>query len=547
MLKSVVEVDIKDGAFAKFAAAYDRYRKALKSEPEAWKLVNDKIAGTRSSFDKIVDDMVATNVQQKLIAKAQEEADRRTERMEGRWSRMAGNAKAFAGHVRDSTLSLLKWGGIVGLGLLGGGLFGIDRLALGAAAARRSSLGLGASIGGARSFDVNFARLVDPASFLGAVSGAKTDLNRRTGLIGAGLSSAEIGGSTEDTAVALLRNLKRIADTTAPALFAQVLQSRRLDQFASPEDLQRLRNTAPGEFNDLVRRYRQGRSDFDVPPDVSRKWQEFTTQLSRAGQGIENTFIRGLAPLAPGLTKLSEGVESAVRTFLQAPKLKEWMDDLGTGLEKFAKYVVSDDFQTAVKDFVEGLGTIGAGIAKVAKWFGDPDRARESDERAARVKKLRDERAAGGASAWEQLGRVFNGSGTSPVNNPGNLRPAGQSTGFQTFATPEEGLRAMARQLQIYGTRDHLDTISDIVSKYAPKSENDTASYIKDVARKTGFSATDHLDLGNRDVLARLVAAMVSHEQRPGSYDRYKDAKVVVEVFDKTGGNTAVSVNALKN
>ena len=40
---------------------------------------------------------------------------------------------------------------------------------------------------------------------------------------------------------------------------------------------------------------------------------------------------------------------------------------------------------------------------------------------------------------------------------------------------------------------------------------------------------------------------MINHEQKRGSFDKYKDAKVVVEVLNNTGGNAAVTVNGLKN
>ena len=94
---------------------------------------------------------------------------------------------------------------------------------------------------------------------------------------------------------------------------------------------------------------------------------------------------------------------------------------------------------------------------------------------------------------------------------------------------------------------DHLDTVEGIVSKYAPPNENDTRAYVGDVSKKTGFAPGQHLDLSNQATLAALVAAMVSHEQRAGNYDKFKDAKVVVEVLNATGGNATISVNSLKN
>ena len=287
------------------------------------------------------------------------------------WQRMSRNTKEVAGNIAGATSQLLRWGAITGVvsGLVGaGGLFGIDRLALGVAAGRRSSLGLGVGYGEQRAFGANFGRFVDPESFLSAVSGAQLDVTKRVGLIGAGLSGSEINGSAAEASIALIRRLKQIADTTDPALYGQVIGARRLDQFASPQDLQRLRNTSPAEIAELVARYRRDRSDFDLPPDVSRKWQEFTTQMTRAGQGIENTFVRGLAPLAPGLTHLSESFEHVVRAFMSSPTLGKWIGAVDKGLEHFANYIGTDDFGRNVRDFVTGVGQLAASTLKVARF-----------------------------------------------------------------------------------------------------------------------------------------------------------------------------------
>lgn len=535
-VKSILDVEVR--GFSAFAAQYDKYQKALKSQPAAWKLVNEKIDGSVSSFEKLVSKMAAANVQEKLRAKAQETADKLTRTSAERWSAMARSSREFASNIKGATVDLLRWGAITGVisGLLGaGGLFGIDRLALGVAGTRRSSFGLGTGYGEQRAFGANFGRLVDPDQFLSSVAGAKTDVTKRVGLIGAGLSEKEIAGDTATTAVALLRRLKSIADSTDPKLYGQVIQARRLDQFVGPEDLQRLRATSGKEYDQLVAGFGRDRGKFDLPADVAKKWQDFTTQMGRAGQGIENVLVKGLVGLVPGLTKLSESVERAIGTLLSSDKLRGWIDKLGDGLETFAKYVGTDEFQDNVKGFVTGVGKVASAVA----WLVGKLPGGGSAEKTARMEKM----AAGlNQTAWEGL----QGGVGAPSNNPGNLRPQFKSTGFMQYPTPEAGLKAMARQLLLYSSRDKLDTVQGIVSKYAPSSENDTKAYVGDVSKRTGFAPEQRLDLSNPETLARLVAAMVAHEQRPGSFEKYKDAKVVVDVFNNTGGNANVSVNGLK-
>lgn len=543
-LKTVLEIPIQDSAFQRFRADYDKYRRALANEPEVWRRINSNIDRTRKTWDKVVGQMVAQNVQSKLMAKAQDEADRRTRTMADRWKDIARSTATVASRIKDATTSLLKWSSITGLvsGLLGaGGLFGIERLALGAAGQRRSALGLGATVGGQNAFRVNFGRLVDPDSFLHSVAGAKMDVQQRVGLIGAGLSPQEMAGDTNSTAVALLRHLKQIADQTNPAMLAQVIASRRLDQFVSAEDMMRLRSTSGAEFDQLLGGYRRDQPGMALDPDTARKWQDFTTQMSRAGTQIETTFIKGLSPLAPALTKLSESFSSMIGTLLATPKLKEWITDVGTALETFAKNVGTDEFLEKVKefahDFVVVADAVSGAVKKVAGWVSGP-----SAEETQQIDRGRASREGEPASSLSLFERMRMG----PVNNPGNLRLPGSNFGFQQFASPDAGVRKMAWQLRTFQERDKLDTLSSIISRYAPKSENDTAAYIKDVAQKTGFGATQHLDLRDSDTMSKVIAAMISHEQSRGSYDKYKDQKVVVQILNNTGGNATVSVNGLK-
>ncbi len=97
------------------------------------------------------------------------------------------------------------------------------------------------------------------------------------------------------------------------------------------------------------------------------------------------------------------------------------------------------------------------------------------------------------------------------MNNPGNLQPGGKEA---YFANPEAGMFAMAHTLLGYKS----NTLSGIISTYAPhrnaagKIINDTASYIRDVAHRTGFKPGQPLDLHNANTLAQLMTAMIHHE-----------------------------------
>jgi hypothetical protein len=98
-------------------------------------------------------------------------------------------------------------------------------------------------------------------------------------------------------------------------------------------------------------------------------------------------------------------------------------------------------------------------------------------------------------------------------HNPGNLRPyrAGQpvdSRGIRTFGNDAEGKQALDDDLRAK-LKEGLNTISAIITKYAPSSENDTTGYISDVSQRLGKNA--NATLSEADI-RQLAAAITAHE-----------------------------------
>lgn len=105
-------------------------------------------------------------------------------------------------------------------------------------------------------------------------------------------------------------------------------------------------------------------------------------------------------------------------------------------------------------------------------------------------------------------------------NNPGNIRisPAawqgkvpGADAAFETFADPQSGIRALAKLLKNYAARG-LSSVREIVGRYAPSSENNTAAYVNAVAASMGVGPDAPLDLSDPAQLAALVQAIIRHE-----------------------------------
>lgn len=106
-------------------------------------------------------------------------------------------------------------------------------------------------------------------------------------------------------------------------------------------------------------------------------------------------------------------------------------------------------------------------------------------------------------------------------NNPGNIRKsdaawhgavAGSDPAFVTFDTPENGIRAMAKVLLTYQRQHGLDTIAELLERWAPAAENDSFAYIDDVATRLDIDPDERIDLGDPAVLAALCGAIIRHE-----------------------------------
>lgn len=106
----------------------------------------------------------------------------------------------------------------------------------------------------------------------------------------------------------------------------------------------------------------------------------------------------------------------------------------------------------------------------------------------------------------------FPGSISYRNNNPGNLRPAGQSgctpvstaSGmFCSFPSLQAGQTALEHQVALDASRGL--TIAQFAAKYAPAQDsNDPASYAAQLAAATGLSVNDPLASADSSVVAAV-------------------------------------------
>lgn len=115
-------------------------------------------------------------------------------------------------------------------------------------------------------------------------------------------------------------------------------------------------------------------------------------------------------------------------------------------------------------------------------------------------------------------------------NNPGNIRWGSAWQGlkvggkeidkeFCVFLEPEYGIRAMAKILLNYSKLYKINTVAGIIHRWAPPSENNTVSYINHVASELKAEPDETIDVSNKNVMLKLVKAIIKHENGEQPYD----------------------------
>lgn len=94
-------------------------------------------------------------------------------------------------------------------------------------------------------------------------------------------------------------------------------------------------------------------------------------------------------------------------------------------------------------------------------------------------------------------------------NNPGDLRYAGQAGatnegGFASFKTLAEGIAASNKQLNLFAARG-INTIDQIISKWAPPNENNTAAYKAYISKVVGKGLNEQLTAADRQKLLQGI------------------------------------------
>lgn len=167
-------------------------------------------------------------------------------------------------------------------------------------------------------------------------------------------------------------------------------------------------------------------------------------------------------------------------------------------------------------NFIDGTKfgeSIGKGIANVLAFFGN-DEAKQATQ--------------GSTYIPSTIARPTGNNNARGIrnNNPGNIQygefarrmGATSSDGrFAIFPNAESGLAAMSALLTNYG-KQGLDSVSEIINKWAPPNENNTAGYAASVANALGVSPNQPLNINDPAIRAALMQQITRIENGSNPY-----------------------------
>jgi hypothetical protein len=250
-------------------------------------------------------------------------------------------------------------------------------------------------------------------------------------------------------------------------------------------------------------------------------WKALSLAISLSPVGRILALVSALTLLFDDYQVWKEGGKSLIDWGKWSGEIDKAID----GITRLAK-VIEDIWkrvQPILEKFSKGLGfsDIGGFIDRSAEEAHDlynlGDALLSGDGQ--RAKQVLEDRKARRAGGREPRGIRNNNPGNlNYVGQPGATREGGPNGRFAKFKTAQEGLSALADQLRRYGARG-LDTIRGVISTYAPGSENDTRSYINQLAQFMGIDPDEHFDVrSDPAALAMLMRGIIQHENGYNPY-----------------------------
>lgn len=296
--------------------------------------------------------------------------------------------------------------------------------------------------------------------------------------------------------------------------------------------------------------------------DDYQVWKEGGDSLINWGKWKPeiDAAMKGIKELRDSIFSVGQEIAKLLNIDLKSWSLKGDIADLTKQFGEFGKMMTMiGDLINALKD--GNWSEVGRlGKALLSQGQGNPDALPAvTDSANSAADWVKDKTGFDPRSVGQWIRGQFSG-GNEPRgirnNNPGNLNYVGQNGAtLEDHATPRfarfnsafEGFAALGKQIKAYynGTSkaagyQKLQSVEDIISRFAPASENNTQAYINKLSKMLGVGRGDSLNIQDPQVLATLMNGVTQIENGKNPYAPEMVLKAAQSAVGAGGSNSSV-------
>ncbi|HGM4764582.1 TPA: lytic transglycosylase [Serratia marcescens] len=296
--------------------------------------------------------------------------------------------------------------------------------------------------------------------------------------------------------------------------------------------------------------------------DDYQVWKEGGDSLINWGKWKPeiDAAMKGIKELRDSIFSVGQEIAKLLNIDLKSWSLKGDIADLTKQFGEFGKMMTMiGDLINALKD--GNWSEVGRlGKALLSQGQGNPDALPAvTDSANSAADWVKDKTGFDPRSVGQWIRGQFSGANEPRGirnNNPGNLNYVGQNGAtLEDHATPRfarfnsafEGFAALGKQIKAYynGTSkaagyQKLQSVEDIISRFAPASENNTQAYINKLSKMLGVGRGDSLNIQDPQVLATLMNGITQIENGKNPYAPEMVLKAAQSAVGAGGSNSPV-------
>ena len=374
-VKSVIDIDINDESFKRFADKFGEYQELLGKQPDLWKKANKESGKTGETFAAIAASILAINSLSKEGTQQFDKSNKELEHHASLWTKVHRSTTGVLQNVGDIAKWLARMGVDLGLGAVGAGIAGLlDSWLLGIAyrinGLARWNLAFPLAIRQPLSRTrVRFSRTL--IKYCRVLYLAKSIGEPQSGVAKSlGINTA---GNAYQVADRILTAVQALAKSTPDALLPAIFKGRHLEALGlDVQGFELLRNISGTE---LQRRIHTGTSigrAAGLTDAQGKAWMDFVQSINNTFSKVWKTIERSLAK-----SKLLTAVDHFVASLgkdagllIGSGAAAKGLNALADGIATLSKYVGSTKFQADIKSFVSSTGQLVTTAQHFGQHFG---------------------------------------------------------------------------------------------------------------------------------------------------------------------------------